>query len=58
MIRKHGVLNTNLLLVWISITIISKRLGHSNLTTTLKVYSHFVLKGEDKAIALLNDIKS
>lgn len=49
---------TNLLSIGTPITVISKRLGHSNLTTTLKVYSHLVLKDEDKAIKLLNDIKS
>lgn len=49
---------TNLLSIGAPITVISRRLGHSNLTTTLKVYSHLVLKDEDKAIKILNDIKS
>lgn len=39
-------------------TVIQKRLGHSNLSMTLNVYSHLVLQDEDKAIDLLNDLKS
>lgn len=48
---------TFLLSKGVPITVISKRLGHSNLTTTLKVYSHFILNDEDRAINLLNDFK-
>lgn len=38
----------------IPITVISKRLGHSDTQMTLNTYSHVVPKDEDKAIALLN----
>ena len=39
-------------------TVIQKRLGHSNLSMTLNIYSHLILQDEDKAIDLLNKIKS
>lgn len=39
------------------ITVISRRLGHSDITTTLNIYSHFVPQDEDKAINILNNLK-
>ena len=42
----------------VPITVISKRLGHADLSMTLKVYSHFISKDEDNAVSLLNSIKS
>ncbi len=41
----------------IPITVISKRLGHSNTATTLKIYSHLIPEDEDKAIELLNKME-
>ncbi len=49
---------TFLLSKGVPITVISKRLGHSNLSMTLNVYSHLILEDEDKAIDLLNKVKS
>lgn len=49
---------TLLLSKGVPITVISKRLGHSNLSMTLNVYSHLILQDEDKAIDLLNNFKS
>ena len=49
---------TFLLSKGVPITVISKRLGHSNLSMTLNVYSHLILEDEDKAIDLLNKIKA
>lgn len=40
----------------VPITVISKRLGHSNIDITMKIYSHFIPEDEDKAIQLLNII--
>lgn len=39
------------------ITVISKRLGHSNTATTLNIYSHFISEDEDKAIDIINNLK-
>ena len=38
-------------------TVISKRLGHSDIDLTLNVYSHMIPKDEDKAVNILNQIK-
>lgn len=48
---------TLLLSKGIPITVISRRLGHSDVTTTLNIYSHFVPQDEDKAIDILNNLK-
>jgi len=40
----------------VPIPVISKRLGHSNITTTLNTYSHLMPEDENKAIKLLNDL--
>lgn len=37
-------------------TVISKRLGHSTVNTTLTVYSHFIPSDEDKAIMVIDSI--
>lgn len=42
----------------IPITVISQRLGHSNISTTLDIYTHLVNKDDEKAIDLINYIKS
>lgn len=49
---------THLLSKGVPPTVIQKRLGHSNLSMTLNIYSHLILQDEDKAIELLNKIKS
>ncbi len=41
----------------IPITVISKRLGHSNCSMTLRIYSHIMPDDEDKTIDLLNKLK-
>lgn len=41
----------------VPVTVVSKRLGHSDISMTLNTYSHFVPKDEDKAIILLEKIK-
>lgn len=40
----------------IPITVISKRLGHSDTQMTLNVYSHLIPEDEDKAIMLINSL--
>lgn len=40
----------------IPITVVSKRLGHKDSSLTLKVYSHFIVQDEIKAISLLEQI--
>lgn len=42
----------------IPITVISQRLGHSEIAITLNTYSHLVFKDEERAIDLINSIKS
>ena len=41
----------------VPITVISKRLGHSDIDLTLNIYSHMIPKDEDKAVNILNQIK-
>ena len=41
----------------VPITVISKRLGHSDINMTLNTYSHLIPKDEDKAIDIINKIK-
>ena len=41
----------------VPITVISKRLGHSDINMTLNAYSHIISKDEDKAIIILNRMK-
>lgn len=48
---------TLLLSEGVPVTVISKRLGHSDTSTTLKIYSHLIPKDEDKAINLLNKLQ-
>lgn len=40
----------------VPLTVISKRLGHKDLSTTLNKYSHLVPEDEDKAVNLLNSL--
>ena len=40
----------------IPIPVISKRLGHSNISMTLDVYSHMIKEDEDKAVELLEKL--
>ncbi len=42
----------------VPITVISQRLGHSDITMTLNTYSHLIPKDEDKAIDILNKINT
>lgn len=42
----------------VPITVISQRLGHADINMTLNTYSHLIPKDEDKAINILNTIKS
>lgn len=41
----------------VPITVISSRLGHSDINMTLNTYSHMIPKDEDKAIDILNQLK-
>ncbi len=41
----------------VPITVISKRLGHSDIDLTLNVYSHMIPKDEDKVVDILNELK-
>lgn len=38
-------------------TVVSHRLGHSDIAMTLNTYSHMLPDDENKAVCLLNDIK-
>ncbi len=40
----------------VPITVISKRLGHADLSMTLNTYSHLIPEDEDKAVNLLNNL--
>ncbi len=40
----------------IPISVISKRLGHDNINTTLRIYAHLLPEDEDKAIQILNNL--
>ena len=40
----------------IPITLISQRLGHSNISMTLDIYSHLIPSDEDKAVNLINNL--
>lgn len=40
----------------VPITVISKRLGHTDISMTLNVYSHLVPEDEDKSIVLINKL--
>lgn len=40
----------------VPITVISKRLGHADMTMTLNTYSHLVPEDEDKAINIINNL--
>ena len=42
----------------VPITVISKRLGHSTIQMTLNTYAHLIPEDEDKAINMLNSLKS
>lgn len=41
----------------VPITVISERLGHSDINMTLNTYSHMIPKDEDKVVNILNQIK-
>ena len=40
----------------VPITVISKRLGHADISMTLNVYSHLVPEDEDKAIISISKL--
>ena len=40
----------------VPITVISKRLGHTDISMTLNVYSHLISEDEDKSISLISKI--
>ena len=40
----------------VPITVISQRLGHSDINMTLNTYSHLVPRDEDKAINMINNL--
>lgn len=42
----------------VPITVISKRLGHSNIQMTLNIYAHLIPEDEDKAINILENLQS
>lgn len=59
-IRIHDLRHSNaslLLSRGVPITVISKRLGHKDITTTLNKYSHLVPLDEDRAINILNGME-
>ena len=41
----------------VPVTVISKRLGHSDISTTLNIYSHFIPEDEEKVVSLLNELQ-
>jgi len=47
---------TLLLSTGVPITVISKRLGHSDITMTLNTYSHLIPEDEDKAVNIINNL--
>ncbi|MFA5408344.1 MAG: site-specific integrase [Bacilli bacterium] len=58
-IRIHDLRHSHatlLLSKGVPITVISKRLGHTDMTIALNAYSHLVPKDEDKAIHLINKL--
>ncbi len=58
-IRIHDFRHTHATLLineGISAGEIARRLGHSNVTTTLKVYSHLYPREEERALKILNEI--
>lgn len=58
-IRIHDFRHTHATLLineGISAQEIARRLGHSNVTTTLKVYSHLYPREEERALTILNSI--
>lgn len=48
---------TTLISSGIPITVISSRLGHHDISMTLKVYSHLIPKDEEKVIDFINDLE-
>lgn len=42
----------------VPITVISKRLGHTDIATTMSIYSHFIPSDEDKAIIIINKLNT
>lgn len=55
----HGMRHTYcslLLLKNVPIQTVSKYMGHSDSTVTLKVYSHFIPESQDRVIYVLNDL--
>ncbi len=58
-IRIHDLRHSHatlLLSKGVPITVISKRLGHADMTMTLNTYSHLIPEDEDKAINIINEI--
>lgn len=47
---------TLLLSKGVPITVISKRLGHSDITMTLNTYSHLIPEDEEKAVNIINNL--
>lgn len=40
----------------VPVTVISKRLGHKDINTTMSIYSHFIPSDEDKALIVINKL--
>ena len=58
-IRIHDLRHSHatlLLSKGVPITVISKRLGHADMTMTLNTYSHLIPEDEDKAINIINNL--
>ena len=58
-IRIHDLRHSHaslLLSFGVPITVISQRLGHSDINMTLNTYSHLMPRDEDKAINMINDL--
>ncbi len=57
-LRLHDLRHTSatyLISKGIPVATVSKRLGHSNIYTTLNTYTHLVNQDEEKAILLFNE---
>lgn len=60
-IRLHDLRHSHATLLLsnsVPITVISQRLGHADTNLTLNTYSHLISKDIDKAVELINNIKS
>ena len=60
-IRLHDLRHSHATLLLsnnVPITVITQRLGHADTNMTLNTYSHLITKDIDRAVELINNIKS